>query len=80
MQLVAANVDHLTRRQKPSRVPGRADLLQNQPSEHNKCDEHRRPDQQFRRRLYPPTKNGGLKSMLSQINKKNTLNRLRYPL
>lgn len=47
MQPVAANVDQLTGRRKPSRVSGFADRLEDQASEHEKCDKQRKPNQQF---------------------------------
>jgi hypothetical protein len=47
MQPVAANVDQLTGRWKPSRVSGTSNHLEDQASEREKRDEHRKPNQQF---------------------------------
>jgi hypothetical protein len=47
VQPVAANVDQLTGRRKPSRVSGTAHHLEDQASEHEKRDKHREPNQQF---------------------------------
>jgi hypothetical protein len=45
VQTVAANVDQLTGRRKPSRVCGSANHLEDQASEYEKRDKHRKHNQ-----------------------------------
>lgn len=47
MQPVAAKVDQLTGRRKPSRVSSFANRLEDLASEHERCDKQRKPNQQF---------------------------------